>query len=47
VLVPVTITDYMDRLVTGLDKDNFNVYEDKKKRHIQNLSSDDAPLLPP
>src|SRR5690242_21414638 len=26
VLVPVTITDQMDRLVTGLDKDNFQVF---------------------
>ena len=27
VLVPVTITDPMNRLVTGLDKENFTLYE--------------------
>lgn len=27
VLVPVTVTDQKDRLVIGLEKDNFNVYE--------------------
>ncbi|MGA8490646.1 MAG: VWA domain-containing protein [Terriglobales bacterium] len=44
VLVPVTVTDPMDRLVTGLDKENFNVYQDNKKEEIQNLSNDDAPV---
>ena len=44
VLVPVTVTDPMDRLVTGLDKSNFSVYQDKQKEQIQNLSSDDAPI---
>src|ERR1700760_3971685 len=27
VLVPLTVTDPMDRLVTGLEKENFFVYE--------------------
>jgi Ca-activated chloride channel homolog len=44
VLVPVTVTDSMDRLVTGLAKDNFNIFQDKKKQSIQNLSNDDAPI---
>lgn len=44
VLVPVTVTDPMDRLVTGLDKSNFSVYQDKQKEQIRNLSSDDAPI---
>src|SRR5208282_1979130 len=30
VLVSVTITDPMNRLVTGLEKDNFQLYEDKQ-----------------
>ena len=30
VLVPVTITDPMNRLVTGLDKENFNLFEGKE-----------------
>ncbi len=44
VLVPVTVTDPDNRIVTGLDKDNFAIYQDKEKQRIQNLSSEDAPL---
>ena len=44
VLVPVTVTDPMDRLVTGLEKKNFSVYQDKQREQIRNLSSDDAPI---
>jgi Ca-activated chloride channel family protein len=44
VLVPVTVTDPMDRLVTGLDKSNFSVFQDKQQQQIRNLSSDDAPI---
>jgi Ca-activated chloride channel family protein len=44
VLVPVTITDPMNRLVTGLDKDNFQVYEDKSQQEIRHFSSEDAPI---
>lgn len=44
VLVPVTITDPMNRLVTGLEKDNFQVYEGDKTQPIQSFSSEDAPI---
>lgn len=44
VLVPVTITDPMDRLVTGLDKDNFQVFDGKEKQDIQHFSNEDAPV---
>jgi len=44
VLVPVTITDPMNRLVLGLDKENFQVYENKELQPIQRLSSEDAPV---
>jgi Ca-activated chloride channel family protein len=44
VLVPVTITDPMNRLVTGLDKENFEVYEDKQAQEIKAFSSEDAPV---
>ncbi len=44
VLVPVTITDPMNRLVTGLDKENFEVFEDKEAQEIRNFSSEDAPV---
>jgi Ca-activated chloride channel family protein len=44
VLVPVTVTDPMDRLVTGLDKENFAIFEGKEKQQIRHLSSEDAPI---
>lgn len=44
VLVPVTITDPMNRLVTGLDKSNFQVYEDKVAQEVRTFSSEDAPV---
>src|SRR5262249_22049661 len=30
VLIPVTVTDPMNRFVTGLEKENFKLFEDKK-----------------
>src|SRR6201981_3082132 len=44
VLVPVTITDPMNRLVTGLDKENFSVFEGKDQQDIRHFSSEDAPV---
>jgi Ca-activated chloride channel family protein len=44
VLVPTTVTDSMDRLVTGLDTQNFEVYQDKTKEHLQAIWSQDAPI---
>ncbi len=44
VLVPVTITDPMNRLVTGLDKENFTLYEGKDRQEIRHFSSEDAPV---
>src|SRR5579863_658736 len=44
VLVPVTITDPMNRLVTGLDKENFELFEGSSKEEIKTFSSEDAPV---
>ena len=44
VLVPVTITDPMNRLVTGLDKENFQLFEGKDVQEIRHFSSEDAPV---
>ena len=44
VLVPVTVTDPLNRTVTGLDRDSFEVYEDKIKQRIVSFGSEDAPL---
>ena len=44
VLVPVTITDPMNRLVTGLDKANFQLFEGNSSQEIRTFSSEDAPV---
>jgi Ca-activated chloride channel homolog len=44
VLVPVTVTDPMNRLVTGLERDNFSVVEGSQGQQIKSFSSEDAPL---
>jgi Ca-activated chloride channel homolog len=44
VLVSVTITDPLNRLVTGLDRDNFNLFEGKERQEIKTFSSEDAPV---
>jgi Ca-activated chloride channel family protein len=44
VLVPVTITDPMNRLVTGLDRENFELFEGSSKEEIKSFSSEDAPV---
>ncbi|MGE0405800.1 MAG: VWA domain-containing protein, partial [Candidatus Korobacteraceae bacterium] len=44
VLIPVTITDPMNRLVTGLERDNFDLFEGGKKQQIQHFSSEDSPI---
>lgn len=44
VLVPVMVTDHRDRLITGLDKDHFKVFEDKVEQVITHFTSEDAPV---
>ncbi len=44
VLIPVSVTDPMSRFVTGLDKENFKLSEDKVDQEITQFSSEDAPL---
>jgi Ca-activated chloride channel family protein len=44
VLVPVTITDPLNRLVTGLDRENFNLFEGREPQEIKTFSSEDAPV---
>lgn len=44
VMVPVTITDAMDRPVVGLDRDNFQLFENKQQQEIRHFSTDDAPV---
>jgi Ca-activated chloride channel family protein len=44
VLIPATITDPMNRLVTGLERENFELFENGRKQEIRHFSSEDAPL---
>src|SRR5258707_11852787 len=44
VLVPVTITDPLNRLVTGLEKENFQLTEGSAAQEIRTFSSEDAPV---
>ncbi len=43
-MVNVTVTDPYNRLVTGLDPDNFRVYEDNIEQEIVTFSSEDVPI---
>jgi Ca-activated chloride channel homolog len=44
VMVPVTITDGMNRPVIGLAQNNFQLFENKQQQEIKNFSSEDAPV---
>ena len=44
VTVPVSITDAMNRPITGLDRDNFKLFENKQPQEIKNFSSEDTPV---
>jgi Ca-activated chloride channel homolog len=44
VLVPVTVTDPMNRLVTGLEKEDFQLYENSGEQKISSFVSEDAPV---
>jgi Ca-activated chloride channel homolog len=43
-LVNVTVTDPYNRLVTGLEPDNFRVFEDNIEQEIVTFSSEDVPI---
>jgi Ca-activated chloride channel family protein len=44
VLVNVTVTDDWNRIVTGLDKENFSILEGNELQQVKAFSSEDAPL---
>ena len=43
-LVNVTVTDPYNRLVTGLEPDNFRVFEDNVEQEVVNFSAEDVPI---
>jgi Ca-activated chloride channel homolog len=44
VLIPVTVTDPMNRLVTGLEKEDFQIYENNGQQAIHSFACEDAPV---
>ncbi|MGH9660070.1 MAG: VWA domain-containing protein [Bryobacteraceae bacterium] len=44
VLINVTVTDPLNRFVTGLESDNFRLFEDKSEQKVSHFASEDAPL---
>jgi VWFA-related protein len=44
VLIPVSVTDKLNRFVVGLGKENFKLFEDGKEQKITDFSGEDAPL---
>jgi Ca-activated chloride channel family protein len=43
-LVNITVTDPYNRLVTGLDQDNFRVFEDNTEQEVLTFSTEDVPI---
>ena len=43
VQIPVTVTDPLNRFVTGLEKEHFKVFEDKVEQTLVQFSAEDAP----
>lgn len=44
VLVNTTVTDPYNRLVTGLERENFRVYEDGTEQEVVHFSGEDVPI---
>jgi Ca-activated chloride channel homolog len=44
VLVPVTVVDQLSRMVTGMQPENFQVFEDGVEQKLTSFGSEDAPL---
>jgi Ca-activated chloride channel family protein len=44
VLVPVTVTDYLNRPVVGMTKADFSLYEDGSRQQVRSFWCDDSPI---
>ena len=44
VIVPVTVVNLDNQIVTGLDRDNFEIFDDKVKQEILSFSAEDTPV---
>src|SRR5215467_10667246 len=44
VVIPVAVTDTMNRFVLGLQKEDFHILEDGVEQKVSHFSGEDAPL---
>lgn len=44
VLVPVTVMDQYHRIITGLKRENFHLFEDKRPKAIEHFWKEDGPV---
>lgn len=44
VLIPVTVNDPLNRPVTGLERENFRLYDNRAEQKITTFAMDDAPV---
>ncbi len=44
VLIPAEVSDNLNRPVSGLEKENFRIYDDKVEQKILNVSMEDDPI---
>jgi len=44
VLIPVSVSDPLNRPVTGLERENFRIFEDQQERKITAFSMEDEPV---
>src|SRR5690348_850432 len=44
VLVPVTVNDELNHPITGLEKENFQIYDDSRPQTIASFTTEDQPI---
>jgi VWFA-related protein len=44
VLIPVTVTDHSGKVVPGLEKEQFTIFEDGTQQEITHFAAEDAPV---
>src|SRR5688572_16011441 len=44
VLIPVTVTDFFNRPVVGLEKENFRIFDEKAEQKITHFGMADDPV---
>src|SRR5262249_206131 len=44
VLIPVTVTDYENRMITGLAREHFRLWDEKTEQPITHFATEDVPV---